>query len=263
MEFKNQQENSKCEKQGTVDFNQAIGKLIHDNDECEDLELLDYLQDCYKDLLAADIEETTFKIEQRSNEDIVRECSKETINDGSFDNRTEIENEFDCWQSTTEENKLSETNLINNDNLNSNLINCNQSIQSSIRKKEQIDSIKDLIIFNNDHQYSKSTSFTNSNTFISLPTYYVKEEEQQQQQIQITDNLLTTTNLPPLTIEEVLNDNNQIEDDLIYNTNLNSQQSFYSSTLDSPSIESDSNSFLNDDSLYTFNQQPCNVSFDF
>lgn len=116
-----------------------------------------------------------------------------------------------------------------------------------------MNSIRDLIVFNNDHQYTKNTNFANLNTNQVIHHQPAAVEQAPQ----------SNNNLPPLIIEEILNDNQFVDQqDFIqpYTSDL-SQTSFYASSLDT-SMESTDN-FLNDNSLYSFDQHPSNVTFDF
>lgn len=128
-----------------------------------------------------------------------------------------------------------------------------------------MNSIKDLIIFN-DHQYTKNTN--------SIP---IQQQQQQQQSIsnlnnptiiiqsspssiQSFDTQSINSNLPPLSIEEILNDNqSDYSQDLSPNYCVESSP-FYD-TMESSSLMETNDTFLNDN--YFSLDQPALVSFDF
>jgi len=190
--------------------------------------LLNWLEECCQDLINADIEETTPKNDQTTNENFINQCNKQTIDNG-LQSKTNSNQEIRPWES--EQQYLPEKNLNSNVNYSVSYLpnNCTNQFsqiisQTDKAKEQEINSIKDLLIFNNDHQYTKNTN---------------------------------NTNLPPLSIEEILNDNIiDIQDPIQINSN---QTSFYDN-----SIESSDNFLLNDEYLnYSFEQPFSTASFDF
>lgn len=112
----------------------------------------------------------------------------------------------------------------------------------------QLNSVKDLIIFN-DHQYTKNT----------IPTAVPNA---------VPTTVHQSTNLPPLSIEEILNDNQtsiefdqQFSQDLDPNYCIQQRTATFFNSLESPCLESNAN-YLNDDYLNFNFDQPA-VSFDF
>lgn len=179
--------------------------------------MLNWLEDwIHEDLLSTDIKETTSTFNKTTNESTINQFEEQTIENGAI---SKIEN------NTRESNirPLSEINLSNN------IVN------------EQLNSVKDLIIFN-DHQYTKNTNYTNETS------------------------TSTITNLPPLSIEEALNDQRIVQD---FNDQDLTQISSTNCSIQSPayySIESSNENLLNDDYFdqFSFDQSAAaSVTFDF